>query len=256
MNKDVFDMKNYIFSLMNLTDSCSILDLGCGLGRDLIEISKIAPNLEKYVGIDSREEAINEARKFESQNKKLNFIKADISEKIPLQSETFDIIYSTNMLECIKDKTKFLKEVYRVLKPNGQVVFAHFDWDSQIVNGNNKSLVKKIIDTYNNWQQKWMADIDPWIGRRLWGLFNSMGLWNGNIYTYVLVNTDFKEGLDGYNRIHSFKHLVINGLVKESEYEDFLKDIQELVNKGAYFYSITMYIYIGKKWVNIHEHNL
>lgn len=43
-------------------------------------------------------------------------------EKIPFDNETFDIVLSTEVLEHVCEPKDFLKEIHRVLKPNGTAI--------------------------------------------------------------------------------------------------------------------------------------
>lgn len=54
---------------------------------------------------------------FESTNIRLRQ-KVDI-EDMPYGDNEFDFIYNGHVLQCVKDDTKAIKELYRVLKPNG-----------------------------------------------------------------------------------------------------------------------------------------
>ena len=240
-------MRNYIYSLIDFNNLETILDIGCGDGYDLIEIGKHANDNTSLMGLDFMEESIEKAKLKTDTDSRFSFKSHDITRGIPFKDEHFDVVFSNNMLECIKDKDALIEEFYRVLKPNGQIVCAHFDWDSQLIDGMNKNLVRKIVQTYNDWQQDWMADIDSWMGRRLWRTFNATGLFEGNIYTYVLTNTEFEEPYYGYRMINDFKELVNQGLITQKEFTKFIKDIKMLAKTDQYFYSITMYIYAGRK---------
>ena len=240
-------MRNYIYSLIDFNNLENILDVGCGDGYDLIEIGKHSNDNTSLIGLDLMEESIEKAKSKTDIDSRFSFKKHDITRGIPFKDEHFNVVFSNNMLECIKDKDALIKEIHRVLKPDGQIVCAHFDWDSQLIDGMNKNLVRKIVQTYNDWQQDWMTDIDAWMGRRLWRTFNGTGLFEGNIYTYVLTNTEFKEPYYGYRRINDFKELVNQGLISQKEYTKFIKDIKMLAENDQYFYSITMYIYAGRK---------
>jgi hypothetical protein len=44
------------------------------------------------------------------------------------------------------------------------VVFAHFGWDTQVFDGEDKELVRKIVHCFGDWQQAWMNDSDAWMG--------------------------------------------------------------------------------------------
>ncbi len=69
---------------------------------------------------------------------RFRFIQGDIITDLQFVNDSFDLVYSCNLLECIPDKQRLINEVGRVLKPGGQVVFCHYDWDSQIFNGYDK----------------------------------------------------------------------------------------------------------------------
>lgn len=49
-------------------------------------------------------------------------VKADICD-LPFDDATFDVVFCNHVLEHIKDDTKAMQELYRVLKPNGMGVF-------------------------------------------------------------------------------------------------------------------------------------
>lgn len=247
LGSDNIRMREYIYSLLDLSNAKAILDIGCGYGYDLWRIGQIVGDNTRLVGIDVSSKAIEHAISDTKDDSRYSFSVVDLSSWLPFERETFDIVFSNNFLECITDKDSLVKEIHRVLRQNGQVVFAHFDWDSQLINGSDKTTIQKIVQTFNNWKQDWMADCDAWMGRRLWGIFNRSGLFKGNIYTYVLTNTEFTPECYGYCRIKDMEALIRHGMIQKEEYERFYKDIKELADKGEYFYSITMYIYVGRK---------
>ena len=134
-----------------------------------------------------------------------------------------------------------------MLRPNGQVVFAHFDWDTPLFNGRDKALIRKLVRDYNDWKQPWMAECDAWMGRRLKPLFDNSGLFAGDIQTYTLVNTEYAPGYYGYERLKEMGLMVDHGIVDLVQYESFRNDIMATVKSGEYFFSITMFIYSGRK---------
>jgi ubiquinone/menaquinone biosynthesis C-methylase UbiE len=240
-------MREFIYSLITLKPKMTILDLGCGQGNDLFRISQITDDESLLVGIDSIESSINKAKENYGHDSRMTFINHNFFQKIPYDDNSFDLIISNNMLECITDKQHLLREVHRVLKPNGQVIFAHFDWDSQLVDGENKALIRAITQTFNDWKQDWMSDIDSWMGRRLWRTFQESKLFTGRVETFVLTNTKFEEPYYGHMMIRDFESLVRRNIISEQDYKEFLDDIELLNDKDQFFYSITMYIYVGAR---------
>ena len=241
-------VKSYIFSMIDYSNIKSVLDIGCGRGDLLIEMGEQLGKNATLVGIDSMKRSIDHAVEKTSGDERFSFKLEDIETGLGFCDNTFDIVLCNDVLECIKDQENLLKETYRVLKPGGQVIFSHYDWDTQVFNVRDKNLYRKILHTFNDWQQPWMTACDPWMGRKLHGLFNRAGLFDGEVSVYVLTETDYELGNKGYYAVNEeFIALVNKELISEEEFIEFRKDVQEHADRGEYFYSINVYFYNGIK---------
>lgn len=201
----------------------------------------------RLVGVDAAERSIAAARRATERDSRFAFHVHDASGVLPFGDGEFDRVLSVNLLECIPDKQKLLREVHRVLAPDGTVVFAHWDWDSQLIDGVDKELVRSIVHRFSDWKQAWMVDADAWMGRRLWRTFQASGLFQGQVHPCVLTNTRFEAGAYGYESIESFRALVTRGMLAPEEYDAFRRTIEGLAAADQYFYSITMFVYVGHK---------
>ena len=244
---DVVEMLQYIYGLLDLQKAEHILDLGCGDGYDLGQIAKLTPAACHLWGIDASVQVIEAAVAETAADERFHFAVGDAEPALPFDDYQFDVVFSKNFLECITQKQRLLDQVHRVLKEDGQVVFAHFDWDSQTIDGQDKAIIRKLVHAYADWQQAWMTASDGWMGRRLWSTFQSSRLFEGQIYTYVLTNTEFRPPYYGQARINDFRAMAEAGLIDLREFERFYQDIEQRTTKNQYFYSITMYIYVGRK---------
>lgn len=96
-----------------------ILDAGCGRGFYLYGI-----NSYKFVkeihGIDINEKYLKIAKNI-NQDKRVKIKKSNIY-KLPYENNSFDLIICSEVLEHLKDDKKALKELHRVLKPNGKLI--------------------------------------------------------------------------------------------------------------------------------------
>jgi ubiquinone/menaquinone biosynthesis C-methylase UbiE len=109
-------------------DSINFLDFGCGDGNSAIHFSNYFPK-SLYNGIDVSSESIQIA-KTKSTNK-INFQTFDGS-NIPFSDNTFDVIFTACVFHHIDFKLhdNLIKEIYRVLKPNGKFyIFEHNPWN-------------------------------------------------------------------------------------------------------------------------------
>ncbi|MCL5430361.1 MAG: class I SAM-dependent methyltransferase [Candidatus Marsarchaeota archaeon] len=94
-----------------------IADLGCGNGSLVVKLLRYAP--KKIYGIDFSSNFL----KFATDNirdKRVTFIKSDIRRRLPLKSNSVDIVYCTFVFNETKNINLILKEVSRILKKRGR----------------------------------------------------------------------------------------------------------------------------------------
>jgi hypothetical protein len=92
-----------------------------------------------------------------------------------------------------------------------------------------------------------MDHADGWMGRRLWGLFQSTLRFDGSVHARVLINTSYTSPSYGHSRAQDFRSLVDHGLAQSEDYARFTADLEELERQGRYFYSITGYAYVARR---------
>ncbi|MEO0461083.1 MAG: methyltransferase domain-containing protein [Myxococcota bacterium] len=226
----------------------ALLDLGCGDGKDLYLLAERNSDANaKFVGVDHSAYALDAARSLLAANRRIQLLKHDFKERLPFVGPTFDVAYSNNVLECVEDKPRFLCEVADILKPGGRVVFAHWDWDTQVFNGSDKELLRKVIHAFSDWKQPWMDHCDGWMGRRLWGTFANTGAFAGEVVARTLCGTTFGPGSYGYDQLLNLKELVFAGQLAQESYDALWREQEELAAAGEFFHSITAYVFVGKR---------
>ncbi|MCA1761968.1 MAG: bifunctional demethylmenaquinone methyltransferase/2-methoxy-6-polyprenyl-1,4-benzoquinol methylase UbiE [Cryomorphaceae bacterium] len=104
----------------------SILDVATGTGDFAFEAMRLKPT--KMVGIDISDGMLNVGReKIKKRNltEKMEFINAD-SEDLPFENNHFDAVTVSFGVRNFQNLLKGLKEINRVLKPEGKVVILEF----------------------------------------------------------------------------------------------------------------------------------
>ncbi len=239
--------RSWLLSLVDLPPDGAILDLGCGKGADLLALAARVPDPNaKFVGVDASADHLAAARA-SSVDDRISFLRATIGPGLDFDDESFDVVLSQELLECIPDLDAFVPELARVLRPGGQIVASHYDWDTQVFNGSDRERTRRILRAWADSQQSWMAHSDPWMGRRLWGYLEGSTRFEGEVHVRVMTNTEFKEPWHGYRMAHWLRGAVKRKVVSESEYEAFLTDLAELAKRGRYFWSVNRYVYVGRR---------
>jgi SAM-dependent methyltransferase len=235
-----------ILSLLDLESGkrYDILDLGCGSGDLLGRISDTVAPESTLVGIDALEKSIGHARE---SCPSIDFRHEKFVDSLSFPDSSFDIVVSVDTLECIPNKSALLAEVARILRPTGNVLFSHWDWDTQVYNSEHKESIRKFVAAFSDWKQGWMDASDGQMGRRLWGLFEGNGMFTGIVEAFTLLETKYEEGQYGFGRLRDLAALVKAGRIDESEYDTVCREMGTLAKSKQYFYSVNSYIYLGKK---------
>ncbi|XP_053306380.1 arsenite methyltransferase-like [Spea bombifrons] len=115
-------------------ESCSILDLGSGSGRDCYMLSKLVGEKGRVVGIDMTDEQVEISRKFiDYHTKTFGYQKPNVEffqgyienlKAANLTDNSFDIIISNCVINLSPDKKAVLSEAHRVLKDGGEMYFS------------------------------------------------------------------------------------------------------------------------------------
>jgi ubiquinone/menaquinone biosynthesis C-methylase UbiE len=247
MTDDTREVHEHVLSLLSPGDTTSVLDLGCGRGEHLGMLARMMPAGARLVGIDLRESMLEEARAAVDGDERFRFLQHDVNERLPFEDGEFDRVLSVNALEAIPAKEVFAREAHRTLQAGGQLVCAHYDWESQLYDGPDKEVVRRIVRGFADWKQSWMASSDGWMGRRIWRVFQESRVFEGRMHAYTHTSTSYEPGCYGWERSRDCKGLVKRGIITEAEYDAFIDGLERLAAQQRYFFAITMFSYVGVK---------
>ncbi len=245
---DIAAHRDWLLSFVPVRAGTLITDLGCGAGRDLVCLAQKYPDVAaRFIGLDSSEKTIIEASVGSTNDPRVSFTNHDLDQSLPFEASSLDVVFTNNLLECLGNRATFAREIGRVLRVGGTLVAAHWDWDSQLFDGLDKARTRRLLHAFSDWQQPWMKHSDGWMGRRLWGTFESTGFFEGVILARTLTNTIFAPPWYGYARAQDFRSLVKPAIANAEDVSEFLGEQAALQADGRYFYSITGLAYVGTR---------
>jgi ubiquinone/menaquinone biosynthesis C-methylase UbiE len=96
--------------------SGTILEIGSGEGYGVTEL---APKSTKYIAVDKYDSPISEKVK---DNNNIEFKKMNVPPLRGIKDNSIDFVVTFQVIEHIQNDEKFIKEIYRVLKPGGKLI--------------------------------------------------------------------------------------------------------------------------------------
>ncbi len=121
----------------------SILDVGCGTGISMIPL--VEAGCKNLYGVDGPHDYIKRA--VDRGYKKTDIVNDLNYDQLPYENQMFDAVVTKDVFEHLLSPTFALREIARVLKPNGLLLFHvpnHFPLLGRI-----KFLVNNNIDTFS-----------------------------------------------------------------------------------------------------------
>lgn len=106
-----------------------IVEIGCGRGGGLSYITKtFSP--ASAIGVDLDKQAVSFCNRHYAEEV-LSFLQGD-AQDLPLANNSCDVVISVESSHRYPDMKAFLREVSRILRPNGYFLFADFRYDHEM----------------------------------------------------------------------------------------------------------------------------
>lgn len=115
-------------------EGATVLDLGCGTGRDVYLLSRLVGEHGRVIGVDMTAAQLEVAErhrdyhadKFGHAHSNVEFLAGDLAnlDTLGIADNTVDLIVSNCVLNLVPDKPRAFAQIMRVLKPGGELYFS------------------------------------------------------------------------------------------------------------------------------------
>lgn len=232
-------VKRLALSLLQLQPSQVTLDLGCGCGDDLREMATLVAPGGLAIGVDRSTSLIAEARRRHAMS------------GLPLQFEIndaghlrwpdgfFDACYVDRVLQHLSDPNGVLRELHRVLKPEGRIVVVERDWAMVRLDAADASTTNTILDRART------GIVNVWIGQQLSEKLRNAGFTGIEIYPRKIDIQEFTTADALLDLQTVLGHAVAERLVQRNRAESWLADLLIRDAAGKFFASIRLLLAFG-----------
>ena len=230
-------VKEHSYDLFAETRSGTIIDLGCGTGLDVIQMAECL-NGVKVIGIDHDADMIEAARKNALEklvHDQVEFV-CSPADSIPYPDSSIEGIRAERLMQHVTNEVEVYREVYRVLKKGGVLVFLETDWCGLSIHTPHLDIERKIISYLTE------AKINNAIAAK--NLYGSLrqGFRSIRIEAFPFTFTTLKE---------ANKYLILQTMVDEmkekkflnlDEYSMFNDTIREFDDADCFFCTINLLV--------------
>lgn len=140
-----YERAQELLKSLTLTESSSVLDVGCGYGNIIAEIAQKSPK-GKSVGIDASPDMIRLAKEKFSNSPNLEFLEAK-AEEMSFKDGSFDVIICFSCLLWVREPKKALDLMCRFLKPGGVLLILTYLKESAYI-----TFLDQTLEEYPSYQ--------------------------------------------------------------------------------------------------------
>jgi SAM-dependent methyltransferase len=240
MTPDVVKQRAATLDLFAAKPGEHIIDIGSGPGFLCESLAKQVGPDGRVFGVDVSEELLAAARQ-RNTFVHLSYEAGDAT-KLPVADAAFDAAISTQVFEYVADCDEAIREMRRVLKPQGRALVVATDWDGVVWHCSDRERMARVMRA---WEPHCA---DPRLPRTLVARMRDGGFRVDDVRGYTIVNT--RAGDDTYsgNMIKLMESFVRRRKsLEEAEIDAWLADLRALDGQGRYFFATTRFMVLATK---------
>jgi ubiquinone/menaquinone biosynthesis C-methylase UbiE len=237
-------LKERSYAAMNIQLGHHVLDSGSGTGIDTLALARLVGPLGRVVGVDFDPDMVAAARaRAERANIDgwVEHITGDVT-SLPFEDGTFHASRCDRLFQVLPDPSQALAEMVRVTRRGGWVVAIDTDWGTLSIHTDEVELERKLARV-----QAESVRPNGYIGRQLYGLFNSHGLTDVSVEMVTNIASDYAGARIGYGLDRLERAALQMGALTAEELKRLRESFERADSRGAFFSSVGMMLAVGRK---------
>jgi ubiquinone/menaquinone biosynthesis C-methylase UbiE len=135
-NLGKYELNDWIFSTLDVEQGMTVLDLGCGLGKQSLMLAKIVGDNGNIISLDVSSESLSHVERSaqeEGVDGQIETVQADL-DHLPAEvmNNTFDRIVASYSIYYVQDPKTLFQKLNSILRPGGQLFFCGPQFDNNL----------------------------------------------------------------------------------------------------------------------------
>jgi SAM-dependent methyltransferase len=241
-SSQVREHQREFIEMVRPTPGDRLLEVGCGLGQDAVELASRIGSDGHVVGIDNSNAMLVEARAMAAaRGCSVEYLLAD-AHALAFADATFDACRAIRVLQHLEDPQRAVEEMIRVLKPGGRMVLVDPDWETAIVDADDRELTRRILNIGCDRTLR-----NGWMGRRLPGILRGRGMIDLEIHGRVGTSTSWDEAKINYAIEDALLAAIEACVVSDADAQAWRSQMEERARAGLFFAAVTSIAVFARK---------
>jgi SAM-dependent methyltransferase len=225
--------KERVAALLRPRAGWRCLELGTGTGDDARALE--ARFGVVVTGIDSATTMVEEARR-----RGLRDVRAADAHALPFADATFDGAWADRVFQHLERPEEALAEMTRVVRPGGRIVVADPDYDTQVVDVEDRELARKVLDFRSSHMLRHGS-----LAHRMGGIFLRAGLVDVVVEAAPVVLRD-PAALDNAMGLRTWAATAFErGWLTAEEAAAWERELDAAIAGGHFLYAFTLFLTAG-----------
>jgi len=223
-------LRELSYSLLNIQPEDLIIDVGCGTGKAVSELSEKEATT---VGVDLSEQMISVAKR---RFPECNFRVAK-AESLPFNDNTVNSYRAERLYQHLTEPFQALSEAHRILVTGGRIVLLDQDYDMWAIDADDMTITRAIMRAHAD------SIANSWMGRQYHNLLLDCGFVNVSVIIQTLVYTNYSQVapiLPGIVNVAVDTKTITNG-----QADAWLKEQENRGKKGKFFLAMPIFVASG-----------
>lgn len=244
---DVVAQRRALMSVLSLSEGDRVLDVGCGTGYLLCELSQAVGSSGKAVGVEPsapmRDFAVEKLKEVGLNN--FDVIDGN-AYAMPVPDGSVDVVVFSQVLLYVPDVPRALSEAMRVLRRGGRLVVLDTDWGGLVVHTMHRDRFQRLQAAFETYFHD--AHLPP----KLPGLLAECGFELGEVTTIPMLASGAvdPEGSSfmvdwAFGKVPGKARAT--GMVPEEDIEAWLTEQKSLSESSAFFACVHRFVFVAQR---------